>query len=78
MRWYLLDVGDVVNFHTPHWQGGNLVTYHHARKDVFDHVAGGNGNRRHGSRQPLASGCFIARWTTIMQAGMMARYEVLP
>ena len=23
VRWYLLDVGDVVNFHTPHWLGGN-------------------------------------------------------
>src|SRR6185436_15033018 len=40
VRWYLLDVGDVVNFHTPHWRG-NLVTYHHARTDVFSMLPAG-------------------------------------
>src|SRR5580700_997826 len=35
VRWYLLDVGDVVNFHTPHWEGGNLVTFHHTRTNTF-------------------------------------------
>jgi hephaestin len=76
VRWYLLDVGDVVNFHTPHWRG-NLVTYHHARTMCSRCC-------RREWRPPTwlptlpASGSFIARWTTTMQAGMLTRYEVLP
>jgi FtsP/CotA-like multicopper oxidase with cupredoxin domain len=34
VRWYLLTMGEGVNFHTPHWHG-NVVTDHGRRTDVL-------------------------------------------
>jgi FtsP/CotA-like multicopper oxidase with cupredoxin domain len=76
VRWYLLDVGDVVNFHTPHWLG-NVVTYHHTRTDVFSMVPAGMETADMVAEAP-------GRWILHCQvddhhqAGMLARYEVLP
>jgi hephaestin len=77
VRWYLLDVGDVVNFHTPHWLGGNLVTYHGARKDVFSILPAG---METADMVPDTPGLWVLRCQVDdhMQAGMMTRYEVLP
>ena len=76
VRWYLLDVGDVVNFHTPHWLG-HLVTYHNTRTDVFSMLPAG---METADMMPDAAGNFVLRCQVDdhMQAGMMARYEVLP
>jgi hephaestin len=76
VRWYLLDVGDVVNFHTPHWRG-NLVTYHHARTDVFSMLPAG---METADMVPDAPGQWILHCQVDdhHQAGMLTRYEVLP
>jgi FtsP/CotA-like multicopper oxidase with cupredoxin domain len=76
VRWYVLDVGDVVNFHTPHWLG-NWVTYHGARKDVFSMLPAG---METADMVPDAPGLWVFRCQVDdhMQAGMTARYRVLP
>jgi hephaestin len=75
VRWYLLDVGDVVNFHTPRWEGGNLVTYHKARTDVFSMLPAG---METADMVPDAPGQFILHCQVDdhHQAGMLVRYEV--
>ena len=77
VRWYLLDVGDVVNFHTPHWLGGNLVNYHHTRTDVFSMLPAG---METAYMVPDAPGLWMLHCQVDdhHQAGMVARYEVLP
>ena len=76
VRWYLLDVGDVVNFHTPHWLG-HLVTYHNRRTDVFSMLPAG---METADMTPDTAGRWVLRCQVDdhMQAGMWARYEVLP
>lgn len=76
VRWYLLDVGDVVNFHTPHWLG-HLVTYHNRRTDVFAMLPAG---METADMLPDAPGRWVLRCQVDdhMQAGMWVRYEVLP
>lgn len=76
VRWYLLDVGDVVNFHTPHWLG-NLVTYHHTRTDIFSMLPAG---METADMVPDAPGMWILHCQVDdhHQAGMLTRYEVLP
>jgi hephaestin len=76
VRWYMLDVGDVVNFHTPHWLG-NTVNFHGTRTDVFSLLPGG---METADMVPNAPGIWVLRCQVDdhMQAGMMARYEVLP
>lgn len=76
VRWYLLDVGDVVNFHTPHWLG-HLVTYHNRRTDVFAMLPAG---METADMMPDTPGRWVLRCQVDdhMQAGMWVRYEVLP
>ncbi len=76
VRWYLLDVGDVVNFHTPHWLG-NVVTYHHTRTDVFSMLPAG---METADMVPDAPGLweFHCQVDDHHQAGMLTHYEVLP
>jgi len=76
VRWYLLDVGDVVNFHTPHWLGGT-VNFQGRRTDVFDLLPAG---METADMVPDAPGLWVLRCQVDdhMQAGMMARYEVRP
>src|SRR5579862_3888567 len=77
VRWYLLDIGDVVNFHTPHWEGGNLVNYQHALKNTFDLLPAA---METADMVPKVPGVWQLHCQVDdhMQAGMMARYEVLP
>lgn len=35
VRWYVIDLGDGINFHTPHWHG-NTVLFQGHRTDVLD------------------------------------------
>ena len=76
VRWYLLDVGDVVNFHTPHWLG-NVVTYHKTRTDVFSMLPAG---METADMVADAAGQWVLHCQVDdhHQAGMLARYEVLP
>jgi FtsP/CotA-like multicopper oxidase with cupredoxin domain len=76
VRWYLLDVGDVVNFHTPHWEG-NSVNFHHTRTNTFSLLPAG---METADMVPEAPGLWQLHCQVDdhMQAGMMARYEVLP
>jgi len=76
VRWYLLDVGDVVNFHSPHWLG-HLVNYHNRRTDVFTMLPAG---METADMVPDAPGLWVLRCQVDdhMQAGMFTRYEVLP
>ena len=77
VRWYLLDVGDVTNFHTPHWLGGNLVNYHHTRTDVFSILPAA---METADMVPDVPGLFLLHCQVDdhHQAGMVARYEVQP
>ena len=77
VRWYLLDVGDVVNFHTPHWEGGNLVNFHHTRTNTFSMLPAGMETADMVPEVPGLSQLHC-QVDDHMQAGMMARYEVLP
>ena len=63
VRWYLLDIGDVVNFHTPHWLGGTVV-FHGTRTDVFDLLPAGMETADMVPDAPGPGFC-AARWTTI-------------
>ena len=76
VRWYLLDVGDVVNFHTPHWLG-NVVSYHHTRTDVFSMVPAGMETADMVAEAP-GQWILHCQVDDHHQAGMLTRYEVLP
>jgi hephaestin len=78
VRWYLLDMGDVgaLNFHTPHWHG-NTVLSHGIRRDTLSLLPLGTETA---DMVPDAPGLWLfhCHLDDHMDAGMMARYEVLP
>jgi FtsP/CotA-like multicopper oxidase with cupredoxin domain len=78
VRWYLLDMGDVgsLNFHTPHWHG-NTVLSHGTRRDTIFLLPLGTETA---DMVPDAPGLWLfhCHLDDHMEAGMMARYEVLP
>lgn len=78
VRWYLLGMGDVgaLNFHTPHWHG-NTVLSHGTRRDTVPLLPMGTDTV---DMVPDAPGLwmFHCHIDDHMEAGMMARYEVLP
>jgi len=78
VRWYLLGMGDVgaLNFHTPHWHG-NTVLSHGTRRDTIPLLPMGTDTV---DMVPDAPGLwmFHCHFDDHMEAGMMARYEVLP
>ena len=78
VRWYLLDMGDVgaLNFHTPHWHG-NTVLSHGTRRDTLFLLPLGTETA---DMVPDAPGLWLfhCHLDDHMEAGMMARYEVLP
>jgi FtsP/CotA-like multicopper oxidase with cupredoxin domain len=78
VRWYLLDMGDVgaLNFHTPHWHG-NTVLSHGTRRDTLFLLPLG---AETADMVPDAPGIWLfhCHIDDHMDAGMMARYEVLP
>ena len=78
VRWYLLGMGDVgaLNFHTPHWHG-NTVLSHGTRRDTIALLPMGTETV---DMVPDAPGLWLfhCHLDDHMEAGMMARYEVLP
>ena len=78
VRWYLLGMGDVgaLNFHTPHWHG-NTVLSHGTRRDTIALLPMGTETV---DMVPDAPGVWLfhCHLDDHMEAGMMARYEVLP
>ena len=78
VRWYMLDMGDVgaLNFHTPHWHG-NTVLSHGTRRDTISLLPLGTETA---DMVPDAPGLWLfhCHLDDHMEAGMMARYEVLP
>jgi FtsP/CotA-like multicopper oxidase with cupredoxin domain len=78
VRWYLMDMGDVgaLNFHTPHWHG-NTVLSHGTRRDTLFLLPLGTETA---DMVPDAPGLWLfhCHLDDHMEAGMMARYEVLP
>jgi FtsP/CotA-like multicopper oxidase with cupredoxin domain len=78
VRWYLLGMGDVgaLNFHTPHWHG-NTVLSHGTRRDTIPLLPMSTETV---DMVPDAPGLwmFHCHIDDHMEAGMMARYEVLP
>ncbi|NOT27769.1 MAG: multicopper oxidase domain-containing protein [Acidobacteria bacterium] len=78
VRWYLLGMGDVgaLNFHTPHWHG-NTVLSHGTRRDTIGLLPM---TTETVDMVPDAPGLwmFHCHIDDHMEAGMMARYEVLP
>jgi FtsP/CotA-like multicopper oxidase with cupredoxin domain len=78
VRWYLLDMGDVgaLNFHTPHWHGSTVLS-HGTRRDTIFLLPLGTETV---DMVPDAPGLWLfhCHLDDHMEAGMMARYEVLP
>lgn len=78
VRWYMLDVGDVgaLNFHTPHWHGNTVLSQGTRRDTIFLLPLG----TEIADMVPDAPGLWLfhCHIDDHMEAGMMARYEVLP
>ena len=76
VRWYLLTLGEGFNFHTPHWHG-NTVLVNGQRTDV---LAISPAQMLTADMVPDAVGTWLyhCHVSDHMDAGMVARYEVLP
>jgi hephaestin len=78
VRWYMLDMGDVgaLNFHTPHWHGNTVLSQGTRRDTIFLLPMG----TEIADMVPDAPGLWLfhCHIDDHMDAGMMARYEVLP
>jgi FtsP/CotA-like multicopper oxidase with cupredoxin domain len=76
VRWYLINLGDGFNFHTPHWHG-NTVTVHGERTDV---VALSPAQMLVADMVPDDPGVWLfhCHVSDHMAGGMVTRYEVLP
>ena len=76
VRWYLLSMGDLFNFHTPHWHG-NTVIYNHTRTDVISILPA---QSLVADMIPDDPGMwmFHCHIDDHMASGMMDMYEVLP
>jgi FtsP/CotA-like multicopper oxidase with cupredoxin domain len=76
VRWYLVTLGDVNNFHTPHWHGNDVMHMGH-RTDV---VALAPGQMEIADMIPDNPGIWLyhCHVSDHMASGMMTRYEVKP
>jgi hephaestin len=78
VRWYMLNMGDVgsLNFHTPHWHGNTVLSQGTRRDTIFLLPLGAEV----ADMVPDAPGLWLfhCHIDDHMEAGMMARYEVLP
>ncbi len=75
VRWYLLAIGNAINFHTPHWHG-NVVLYNKQRTDV---IALMPAQMAVADMTPDNPGMwmFHCHVDDHMEAGMMAMYQVV-
>ena len=76
VRWYVLSIGDFINFHTPHWHG-NTVVYNGTRVDVISILPAQSLVADMIADNP-GMWMFHCHVDDHMAAGMMAMYEVLP
>ena len=76
VRWYVLSLGEGLNFHTPHWHG-NTVLVAGQRSDV---VLLGPASMVTADMTPDDPGIWLfhCHVSDHMDTGMSARYEVLP
>lgn len=76
VRWYLVTLGEGLNFHTPHWHG-NTVLVSGQRTDV---IALSPAQMVTADMQPDAPGLWMTHChvSEHMEAGMAAMYRVLP
>jgi FtsP/CotA-like multicopper oxidase with cupredoxin domain len=76
VRWYLLTVGEGLNFHTPHWHG-NTVLINGSRTDV---VALSPAQMVTADMVPDNAGIWMyhCHISEHMEVGMMAHYHVMP
>jgi hephaestin len=76
VRWYLVSLGEAFNFHTPHWHG-NTVLVAGQRTDV---IALSPAQMVTADMVPDDPGIWLfhCHVSDHMEAGMAARYEVLP
>jgi FtsP/CotA-like multicopper oxidase with cupredoxin domain len=76
VRWYVMTVGIGFNFHTPHWHG-NTVLYNGHRVDVLNL---GPAQSLTADMVPDDPGIWLVHChlSDHMEAGMSARYQVLP
>jgi FtsP/CotA-like multicopper oxidase with cupredoxin domain len=76
VRWYLLALGDLTNFHTPHWHG-NVVNFRGQQTDV---VALSPGQMETVDMIPDNPGIWLfhCHISDHMAGGMVARYKVEP
>ncbi|MDE2090995.1 MAG: multicopper oxidase domain-containing protein [Gammaproteobacteria bacterium] len=76
VRWYLVTLGEGLNFHTPHWHG-NTVTVNGRRTDV---ISISPAEMRTAGMVPDSPGIWLLHChvSDHMDGGMVARYQVLP
>ena len=76
VRWYLLTLGNAFNYHTPHWHG-NTVTVAGQRTDVVSILPA---QMVTADMRPDDPGIWLfhCHISDHMEAGMVARYQVLP
>ena len=76
VRWYVVDMGNGFNFHTPHWHG-NTVLLNHRHTDV---ISLGPAQMVTADMVPDNPGIWLyhCHVSDHMRAGMSALYQVLP
>jgi hephaestin len=74
VRWYVLSLGEGLNFHTPHWHGNTLL-WNGQRTDVFNL---GPASMMTADMTPDDPGIWLLHChvSEQMETGMVARYEV--
>jgi manganese oxidase len=76
VRWYLIDMGNGINFHTPHWHGNTVLT----NKQRTDVIALSPAQMVTADMVPDNPGTWLFHCHVAdhMRAGMSALYQVLP
>jgi FtsP/CotA-like multicopper oxidase with cupredoxin domain len=76
VRWYLISLGNGLNFHTPHWHG-NVVTVNGQRTDVL-FLSPAQMITADMVPDDVGTWMYHCHVSDHMEAGMMAMYQVLP
>jgi hephaestin len=76
VRWYLISLGDALNFHTPHWHG-NVVTVNGSRVDVLS-LSPAQMITADMVPDNVGTWMYHCHVSDHMMAGMTALYRVLP
>ena len=76
VRWYVISLGNLTNFHTPHWHG-NVVTVNGSRTDVLS-LAPAQMITADMVPDNVGTWMYHCHVSEHMMAGMTALYKVLP